>query len=94
MDNGTLALLIPVLALSIPVVAVFMNGRVKIAQARAEEARARASGGGDDLLPVVDQLRAEMQDMHQELVELQERMDFTERVLTQGRQEGRLPRPE
>jgi hypothetical protein len=94
MDNGTLALLIPVLALSIPVAAVVFSGLQKLARARVEEAQARAGAGKDDVLPVVDQLRAEVQDLRQDLVELQERMDFAERVLTQGRQEGRLPRPE
>lgn len=93
MDHGTLALLIPVLALSIPVVAVVMNGLHKIARARADEAQARLAGGADDVLPVVDQLRAEVQALREDMVEIQERMDFTERVLTKERESGRLPGP-
>ncbi len=92
MDNGTLALLIPVLALAIPIVAIVSNRLVKLQQLRIEEARVRAGTGdgaaSDSLADEVDQLR-------QELAEVQERLDFAERTLAQVRSRPALsPSPE
>jgi len=82
MDNGTLALLIPVLALAIPIVAIVSNRLVKLQQLRIEEAKIRAGTADGDasgsLAQEVDQLR-------QELADVQERLDFTERTLAQVR---------
>lgn len=92
MDNGTLALLIPVLALSIPVAGIVMSGLQKIAKSRVEEARLRGGAGGEPSA-AMDQLRTEIQELRQDMMEIQERMDFAERVLTKGRESGRLPGP-
>ena len=78
MNKQILALFIPLLALAIPVVAIIANGVHKLAKLRLEEARLRLQGGdpGD-----VEALRAEVATMRGELNELQERVDFAERLL-------------
>jgi len=82
MDNGTLALLIPVLALAIPIVAIVTNRLVKLQQLRIEEAKVRA-GIGDGAAP--DSLAEDVAQIRQELAEVQERLDFAERTLAQVR---------
>lgn len=88
MDNGTLALLIPVLALAIPIVAIVSNRLVKLQQLRIEEAKVRA-GIGDGAAP--DSLVHEVDQLRQELADVQERLDFTERTLAQVRNRPQLP---
>lgn len=90
MNNGTLALLIPVMALAIPVAAVVMNGMAKIWQLRVQEAQLRAGPSGGD----TEQLAEQISQMRRELDEVHERLDFTERLLAQGKQPGQLPRAE
>ncbi len=84
MDQHIIALLIPILALSIPVIALVSRGLNQLAKTRLEEARLRAgsSGGSDD---EVAALRAEVDDLRRELSEVQERVDFTERILSRPR---------
>lgn len=79
MGRQELALLIPLFALAIPVVAVIFNGMHKIAKLRLEEARLRAGGGAEP--GEVQELRGEVESMRGELSELQERVDFAERLL-------------
>ena len=59
--------------------------------------RLRPQGGAADTAEVVERLEA-LEDgvsrLRQELSEAQERLDFTERVLAQGREAGRVPRAE
>lgn len=90
MDKQILALLIPILALSIPVSAIVLGGLVKIRRLRLEEEKLRlgAGGGGND------QLAAELAQFRQELDEVHERLDFTERLLTQAKEASRLPEPD
>jgi hypothetical protein len=60
-------------------------------EARLEEARVRSGelgGGGEAELTA---LREEVGDLRRDLGELQERMDFTERMLTQARETEPLP---
>lgn len=58
----------------------------------------RLRGGGADaggttaLAEGLDELEGEVSRMRQELSEVQERLDFTERVLAQGRDAGRVPK--
>jgi hypothetical protein len=80
-DQHILVLFIPILALSIPVLALVFRGLNRLAQVRLEEARIRAGspGGADEELAL---LRAEVDDLRRELSEVQERVDFTERVLS------------
>lgn len=79
MGRQELALLIPILALAIPVAAVILNGMHKMAKLRLEEARIRMGAGGDSA--ELQALRSEVDAMRGELTELQERVDFAERML-------------
>jgi hypothetical protein len=87
MDSHTLGLLIPILALSIPVTAIVFNGWQKVARMRLEEAKLRASGG--EMGGEVAVRRDEVAALRAELSEVQERLDFTERLLTKARDESR-----
>jgi Tfp pilus assembly protein PilO len=84
-----LGVLIPIFALSIPVVAIFMSSLRKIAETRLEETRIKASAGGGGVEAAA--LREEMDDLRRELGEVQERLDFTERMLMQVRDNQQLP---
>lgn len=81
MDRHALAMLIPILALAIPVAAVIFNGMHRIAKLRLEETRLRVTGGGTADESEVQAMRGEMDVMRRELNELQERVDFAERLL-------------
>jgi len=83
------ALLIPITALSIPVVAIIVGGINKRAKWRLEEAQLRMGGGIDS--EELDELRADLDQVRAELGEMHERLDFTERLLTQSRDRGELP---
>lgn len=93
MDRQSLALLIPIIALSIPVMAIMMNGFYKIQKARLEEARLRHGAGGPEVLDQIDELREELRQVRTELIETQERLDFTERMLASGRSAGSPAEP-
>ncbi len=83
------ALLIPMIALSIPVVAIIVGGINKRARWRLEEAQLRMGGGVD--AEELDELRSELDQVRAELGEMHERLDFTERLLTQSRDREGLP---
>ena len=57
-------------------------------EAKWIEAKARAAGAG---VGDVDQLRAEVDELRGQLAEVQERLDFAERVLAKSREAERLP---
>lgn len=82
------ALLIPIIAVSIPIVVIIVVGFNKQAKLRLEETKLRMSGIDteelDELRADVDQVRAELGDVH-------ERLDFTERLLAQTRDREQLP---
>lgn len=84
MDKQTMALLIPIIALTIPVVAIIGGSLVKIARFKAEAARGALPN------PELDSRLAALEDevvsLRQELLETQERLDFTERLLTRQSQ--------
>lgn len=56
--------------------------------------RARRLSGGqagtEQLAETVDDLRRELGEVRGDLADMQERMDFAERLLTRAREEGRL----
>ena len=83
------ALLIPMIALSIPVVAIVVAGFNKRAQLSLEETKLRMSGSAD--AEELDELRADLDQVRAELGEVHERLDFTERLLTQSREREGLP---
>ena len=89
MGRQELALLIPILALAIPVAAVILNGMHKMAKLRLEEARIRMGAGGD--AAELQALRSEVDAMRGELTELQERVDFAERMLANPARRGDAP---
>jgi cell division protein FtsB len=93
MGPGELGVLIPIFALAIPIVAIVSNGMQKVARLRLEEAKARAGSLDAGTADEVRALRDEVADLHRELEELNERVDFTERVLAQAREKGRLAAP-
>jgi predicted nucleic acid-binding Zn-ribbon protein len=88
--NGTLALLIPVLALAIPVAAIVLNGLQKLWQVRLEETRLRSGVLGTTAETAIEQLRSEVDQLRGELSEVHERLDFTERLLAQKTDRERL----
>ena len=91
MDRHAMALLIPILIFSIPVLAIVFNGLQKIARLRVEEAKARASGRDGESVHEVERLRADVEQLRIEMSEVQERLDFTERLLSRKSDQERLP---
>jgi len=83
-DRATLGLLIPILALSIPVAAIVLNGLQKLWKLRIEEARVRAGSVGGETEAEFEQLHAEIDQLRLELSEVQERLDFTERMVARA----------
>lgn len=92
MDRHALAMLIPILALAIPVVAIVFSGLQKLARLRLEETRIRAGALGGGAESELSALRDEVEGLRQELGEVQERVDFAERLLTRSSEAERLPR--
>ena len=90
MDSRSWALLIPITAMLIPISAIVMAGMLKLAKIRLEETRARAGTLPDGAMAELDAVRGEMDQMRHELAEVQERLDFTERLLAQKREPDRL----
>jgi transposase-like protein len=58
-------------------------------EAKWIEAKMRESGGGTT--GEVEQLRVEVEELRGQLAEVQERLDFTERMLAKTREAERLP---
>lgn len=94
MDRHALVLFIPILALAIPVTAVIFSGLRKMALLRLEETRIRFGGLGSGAEAELTALREEVDGLHRELGDVQERLDFAERLLTRSGEAERLPRPE
>jgi hypothetical protein len=88
MDSHMIALLIPIVAMGIPIAAVVFHGMQKVAALRLEEARLRAASADT---AEVEALRGDVAELRQELLDVQERLDFAERALVQSRDPGRLP---
>ena len=61
---------------------------LKLQRLRLEEAKLRAGDPGD-----LHDLARQVSDLQQELGEVQERLDFAERILAQGREPPGLPPP-
>lgn len=80
MDRHSLVLLIPIMALSIPVLGLLFAGFQRYAKLRLEETRLRLGGGGGSR-EEFESLRGEVDDLRRELSEVNERLDFAERLL-------------
>ena len=79
-DKQALAMLIPIIALSIPVVAIVMGNLVKMQKFKADAARGSMSN--PDTEARMAALEDDVAALRQELGEAQERLDFTERLLS------------
>ena len=86
MDKQALGMLIPICAMMIPIVAIIFNGWQKVARTKLEEARVRAGGLDGPAANELSSLRDEVGEVRRELAEVQERLDFAERLLTRGRE--------
>jgi uncharacterized protein involved in exopolysaccharide biosynthesis len=88
MNPEGFAVFIPIVALSIPVAAIVVHGLQKVARLRIEEAKVKAGLLDGQSGMELAALREEMGDVRRELSEVQERLDFAERLLTSGRAPG------
>jgi hypothetical protein len=77
MDAGILAPLIPIAA-------IIAFAVVKLAQLRASHP------GSTDVTARLEAVERSLQEVQQELLETQERLDFAERLLSQAREERRI----
>jgi hypothetical protein len=91
MDRHVLVLFIPILALAIPVAAIVFHGLQKLARTRLEEARLRLGALDGQAEAEIEGLRQDVGELRRELGDVQERLDFTERLLSQARDTERLP---
>lgn len=85
MDKQELAVFIPVLAVFFTGLVVFSRTAIGKAIARRIEGPAAAP---PELEGEVRELRSEIDALRAELLETQERLDFTERVVSSGRKDG------
>ena len=91
MDKQVVALFIPIFALAIPVAAIIFHGLQRLARMRLEEARLRLGPRDKATEAEVTLLREELGDVRRELADVQERLDFAERLLSRTREVERLP---
>lgn len=91
MDNQAVFAFIPIMALAIPVAAIIFHGLQKLARTRLEEARLRAGGMDGETGAEIEALRQEVGELRRDLGDVQERLDFAERLLSQARDPERLP---
>jgi hypothetical protein len=91
MNPEGFAVFIPIVALCIPVAAIVVHGLQKVARLRIEEAKVKAGLLDGQSAMELAALREEMGDVRRELSEVQERLDFAERLLTSGRAPGEKP---
>ena len=85
MAPGEFGVFIPIIALSIPLAGIIFHGLQKVARLRVEEAQVKAGIVDGQSSAELIALREEIGEMRRELVEVQERLDFAERLLTSGR---------
>ena len=85
MDPGSFAVFIPIVALSIPLAGIIFHGLQKVARLRIEEAKVKSGTLDGQSAAELTLLREEMSEVRRELAEVQERLDFAERLLTSGR---------
>jgi Tfp pilus assembly protein PilO len=85
--NGVFVL-IPIMVLGIAVAGIVSSSVLKLQRLRLEEARLR-TGEPSDISDLADRISA----LQDQLTEVQERLDFAERMLTQVRGAPSLPGP-
>jgi hypothetical protein len=74
------------LAPLIPIVAIIAFAAVRIARLRATRPESLSA----DVAARLEALEHGVEGLQQELAETQERLDFAERILSRGREEGRI----
>ena len=74
------------LAPMVPIVAIIAFAAVKLARIRAGHSELPSA----EVTARLEALEGDVHGLHQELAETQERLDFAERLLTKGREEGRI----
>jgi hypothetical protein len=89
-DKQSIALLIPLFALTIPIVGIIAGSVLKLQKSRMEALRLQGQAD-PGLLNELDELRNEVHQLRGELTEVQERLDFTERLLTNRHDRPELP---
>jgi hypothetical protein len=76
----------------IPIIALLIGGFVVFARSEIGRALAHRISGGAQAASTVEAelhaMRGEIEALRSELMETQERLDFTERMLASGRKEG------
>ncbi len=83
--------LIPIVAIVIGVpaftafVALVMGHTRKMKELKIREKELEMGGSDAELGPVVDELRDDLNDTRARLAEMEERLDFAERLITAGR---------
>jgi Tfp pilus assembly protein PilO len=90
-DKQIVALLIPIFALAIPISAIIFHGLQKLARMRLEEARLQQGPRDKGTEAEITLLREEGGDLRRELSDVQERLDFAERLLSRTHEVERLP---
>jgi len=75
-----------ILAPLIPISAIVAFAAVRIARIRA----GRPESVSADVTARVDQLERDYHDLHEQLAETQERLDFAERLLTKARDDRQI----
>jgi hypothetical protein len=75
-----------ILAPLIPISAIVAFAAVRIARIRA----GRPESLSADVSARVDQLERDYHDLHEQLAETQERLDFAERLLTKAREDRQI----
>jgi hypothetical protein len=81
MDKEMMVLLIPILGIATGIIAIMVSGVLKLGRLRLEKERLHLQGGDAPGAEELNNLRGELDTMRAELNELQERMDFAERLL-------------
>ena len=85
MENG-IFVLVPIMVLGIAVAAIISSSLLKLQRLRLEEAKLRTGDPGD-----MNDLVRQVSAIQHELTEVQERLDFAERMLAQVRERPGLP---
>ena len=78
------------LVLLIPISAIIMTGLVKIARLWSPGHQGQGDVGVKQLEARLEAVEQELAGLHHELSETEERLDFAERLLAQGRETKRL----
>ncbi len=83
--NGVFVL-VPIMVLGVAVTGIISSVYLKMQRMKLEELKLRAGDSGD-----TEELAHEVAELRRELIDVHERLDFTERMLAQVRERPGLP---